>query len=113
MDNEISKDIYYEYDGQTFVWDKAKYDYNLDKHKITFEEAATIFSDEDVILEPDKTHSVEEERFIAIGLSCEFHILVVCHCEREDGEVIRIINARKAKPHERKRFEQESGKLDR
>jgi len=66
------------------------------KHKVSFEEAATVFYDERALLLADPDHSDEEERFILLGLSITLRLLVVCHCYRTDDEVIRVISARKA-----------------
>ncbi len=66
------------------------------KHKVAFEEAATVFSDERALLLADPDHSDEEDRFILLGLSTTLRLLVVCHCYRANDETIRIISARKA-----------------
>ena len=79
-----------------FEWDPAKAELNYTKHKVTFEEAKSVFYDENAILIADPDHSsMEEDRFIMLGLSSELHMLVVCHCYRENDR-IRIISARKA-----------------
>ncbi|MEN9817944.1 MAG: hypothetical protein RLZ32_1824 [Gemmatimonadota bacterium] len=85
----------------TFEWNQAKAAGNVRKHGIRFEEARTVFEDEEALLIPDPIHSVGEERFVLLGLSAASRVLVVVHCERADGEVIRIISARKADPGER------------
>jgi uncharacterized DUF497 family protein len=77
-------------------WDAAKNRENVRKHKVSFEEAATVFYDERALLLADPDHSVEEDRFILLGLSTTLRLLVVCHCYRAKDEVIRIISARKA-----------------
>ncbi len=77
-------------------WDAAKNRENVRKHKISFEEAATVFSDERALFLADPGHSDEEDRFILLGLSTTLRLLVVCHCYRAEDEVIRIISARKA-----------------
>ena len=84
----------------TFSWDPAKAASNLRKHGISFEEAQTVFYDEFAIQFYDETHSSEEERFLMLGMSSGAHLLLVCHCERDSGGVIRIISARKATKHE-------------
>ena len=79
-----------------FEWDPAKSDANRRKHGVTFDEAATVFLDEHALLIADPDHSDSEDRFILLGVSVALRILVVCHCDRADGDVIRIISARKA-----------------
>ena len=79
-----------------FEWDDAKNAENQRKHGITFEEASSVFSDDFALLLDDPDHSEAEDRFLLLGLSAAFRILMVCHCYRESDEVIRIISARKA-----------------
>ena len=79
-----------------FDWDPRKSAANKRKHGVTFEEAATVFSDENALLIADPDHSDEEDRFVLLGLSASLRTLVVCHCYRSGGDVIRIISARKA-----------------
>ncbi|MBI5721274.1 MAG: BrnT family toxin, partial [Burkholderiales bacterium] len=79
-----------------FEWDPKKAAANLRKHKVSFEDARTVFSDERALLIDDPDHSDDEERFILLGLSSTLRLLVVAHCYRADGNVIRIISARKA-----------------
>jgi hypothetical protein len=83
-----------------FVWDSKKNIVNERKHGVSFEEAQTVFYDEDAQLIPDPDHSDEEDRFIILGRSLRLRILVVCHCYREDDEVIRIVSARRATKYE-------------
>jgi len=66
------------------------------KHRVSFGEAATVFSDERALFLADPDHSDEEDRFILLGLSTALRLLVVCHCYRTNDETIRIISARKA-----------------
>ena len=80
----------------SFAWDEHKNAINQKKHKISFEEAQTVFYDEDALLIDDPEHSEEEERFIIMGQSQKANLLVVCHCYRASDTVIRIISARKA-----------------
>lgn len=87
-----------------FEWDPAKASANLRKHGVAFEEARTVFEDAEALLIPDPDHSVGEERFILLGLSAALRVLVVMHCERQDGDVIRIISARKADRGERTEY---------
>lgn len=80
-----------------FEWDEKKDVINQRKHKVSFEEAKTVFFDPEALFIHDPDHSAdEEERFIIMGLSQNLRILVVCHCYRGNDEVIRIISARKA-----------------
>jgi uncharacterized DUF497 family protein len=80
----------------SFEWDSQKSTSNRRKHGISFEEAQTVFADENALLIDDPDHSQDEDRFILLGLSARLRILVVCHCYREHDDVIRIISARKA-----------------
>lgn len=80
----------------SFEWDPAKAAANLRKHQVSFEEARSVFFDDFAIQFFDESHSSDEERFLMLGMSSEAKLLLVCHCEREDGEIIRIISARKA-----------------
>jgi uncharacterized DUF497 family protein len=83
-----------------FEWDEAKATANLKKHQVTFEEAKSIFFDEFAIQFFDEDHSYDEERFLMLGMSSGAKLLIVCHCERDHGAVIRIISARKATKRE-------------
>jgi uncharacterized DUF497 family protein len=82
--------------GITFEWDEGKSRENLRKHKVSFDEAQTVFLDENAIRFFDPDHSQEEDRFILLGMSFKLRVLLVCHCYRKDDTVIRIISARKA-----------------
>ena len=79
-----------------FEWDKRKEKANVKKHGISFDEACTVFYDENAIQYFDPDHSDEEDRFILLGVSFRLNVLVVCHCFRESDTVIRIISVRKA-----------------
>ena len=81
-----------------FEWDEEKNQFNFAKHKVYFEEAATVFDDVNAIYDFDKSHSTYEERFIIIGVTESLERkLTVCHCYRgDDKEIIRIISARRA-----------------
>jgi len=83
-----------------FEWDAAKASLNKKKHNISFDEAKTVFFDENAILIHDPEHSDNEERFVILGLSAIARLLVVCHCFRYKDSVIRIISARKATKRE-------------
>ena len=87
-----------------FTWDEAKADGNLRKHGVSFEEAATVFADENGRLRHDPDHSQAEDRFLLLGLSATLRLLIVCHVYRENDEVVRIISARKATPNERRQY---------
>ncbi|MEW8690978.1 MAG: BrnT family toxin [Candidatus Thiodiazotropha endolucinida] len=88
-----------------FEWNSAKATANIKKHGITFEEAKSVFYDEFAVQFYDSENSeLEEDRFLMLGLSCESRILIVCHCERDSGNTIRIISARKATSRERKYY---------
>ena len=88
-----------------FDWDRNKARSNKQKHGVSFEEAQSVFYDEFAIQFLDEESSDTEDRFLMLGLSHEQRILIVCHCERESGNTIRIISARKATKHERKFYE--------
>jgi len=83
-----------------FEWDESKNQENKRKHKVSFEEAQTVFLDENAIRFFDPDHSRDEDRFIMLGMSFTLRVLVVCHCYREDDDVMRIISARKADKRE-------------
>ena len=86
-----------------FEWDREKAKKNLRRHRVSFDEAVTVFYDPLSATFEDPDHSVDEERLITIGYSSYNSILVVSHVER--GKIIRIISARPATAHERKRHE--------
>jgi uncharacterized DUF497 family protein len=79
-----------------FEWDEKKNRSNLNKHSVSFEEAKSVFFDENAKVIDDPDHSAEEDRFIILGFSQTARLLVVCHCYRSKNQVIRIISARKA-----------------
>lgn len=83
-----------------FDWDLRKAADNFRKHGISFEEAQSVFYDESAVQFYDDRHSPHEERFLMLGMSSGANLLLVCHCERADGGVIRIISARKATKQE-------------
>jgi uncharacterized DUF497 family protein len=78
-----------------FEWDPRKAAANLRKHGVSFEDAQSVFADERARLIDDPDHSADEDRFVLLGLSSSLRLLVVAHCYREAGGVIRIISARK------------------
>lgn len=79
-----------------FEWDEKKNRENRRKHKISFEEAQTVFLDENAIRYFDPDHSADEDRFLLLGISFTLRVLVICQCYRVGDSVIRIILARKA-----------------
>lgn len=83
-------------DSIKFEWDNNKAQVNIKKHGISFNEASTVFFDENAILFDDPEHSMEEERFMLLGMSSQAKMLIVCHCYRDTEDIIRIISARKA-----------------
>jgi uncharacterized DUF497 family protein len=85
-----------------FSWDARKARENLKKHKVSFEEASTVFYDENAIEFFDPDHSRDEERFLMLGLSGRLRIMVVSYCLRKKGSEIRIISVRKATKKEEK-----------
>jgi len=91
-----------------FEWDIGKADENLKKHGVPFDEAKSVFFDENAIEFYDDGHSEWEDRFLLLGLSKDLNLLLVCHCFRESESVIRIISARKATKKESKHYTGES-----
>lgn len=89
--------------GIEFEWHAAKAAANLKKHRVPFEEAMTIFSDEMALTVPDMVHSGSEDRSLGIGRSERGRLLTVCFTERKDR--IRIISARLAERWERREYE--------
>ncbi len=89
---------------QEFEWDNQKAVVNLRKHKISFDEAATVFNDSFARTIPDPDHSIEEFRYLTLGESAEGKLLMVSHTERQDK--IRIISCRKATASERRKYEE-------
>ena len=94
----------HEINGKLFDWDTKKNTINIIKHGISFKEAATVFSDKSAKYFDDDTHSMDEERYVVIGKSKRLKILMVCHCYRENDEIIRLISARKANKQESKTY---------
>lgn len=89
---------------QTFEWDEDKAKRNLQKHRVSFHEARTVFLDPLSITVSDPANSAGEERFVDIGTSVNGRLLVVVYTER--GSNIRLISCRKATPAEAKAYEQ-------
>ena len=90
--------------GIRFEWDERKNRENKRKHKISFEEAQTVFLDENAVRYYDPDHSDDEDRFLLLGMSFALRVLVICHCYRVDDSVIRIISARKADKREQSAY---------
>ena len=87
-----------------FEWDKEKNRENQRKHGVSFVEAQTVFFDENAVEFYDDEHSEWEDRFLLLGISTKMRVLLVCHCLRESGSIIRIISARKATKNERELY---------
>ena len=93
-----------------FDWDPEKNKKNVKKHGVDFREAETVFQDEMALELLDEEHSEEEDRYIIIGLSSKTRELMVCHCYRNDGDVIRIFSARRATKTEITLYERKAGR---
>ena len=88
-----------------FEWNEAKAASNQKKHGVSFKEAKSAFFDELALQFFDDSNSIlDEDRFLLLGMSNSSRLLLICHCERKDGEVIRIISARKATKSESKLY---------
>ncbi len=84
-----------------FEWDNIKANENLKKHGVSFEEAQSVFFDDNAVQFWDDKHSEYEERFLMLGMSNKIRIFLVVHCYREGESTIRIISARKATRNEK------------
>lgn len=91
-------------DRLIFEFDPAKATSNLGKHGISFAEAMTVFSDPLSSTLPDDQHSIDEERFITVGMSSRNRVLFVVYTDTTNG--VRIIGARRATAHEIKQYEE-------
>ena len=87
-----------------FEWDPEKNEINKQKHRVSFEEAQTVFYDYNAVMITDPEHSDSEERFILLGFSAMARLLLVCHCYRGKDDIIRIISARKANSFEARQY---------
>ena len=87
-----------------FAWDRRKARSNFAKHGVSFEEAQSVFLDESGRLIDDPDHSAQEDRFLLLGYSFQARCLIVSHCYREAGSVIRLISARRATAREEKMY---------
>lgn len=83
-----------------FEWDEAKNATNIKKHGVSFDEAQTVFLDENAIRYFDPDYSQDEDRFIMLGMSFKLRVLVVCHCFKLSDSIIRLISARRANKKE-------------
>jgi uncharacterized DUF497 family protein len=87
-----------------FEWDGDKEEANQRKHGVKFDEAASVFSDEHALFLADPDHSIEEDRFLLMGLSWSLRLLVVHHTFRAGGDIVRLISARTATRAERAQY---------
>ena len=83
-----------------FDWNPDKNKINIKKHGVDFKEAETVFQDEMALELFDDEHSEDEDRYIIIGISSKTRELMVCHCYRSGGDIIRLISARRATKNE-------------
>jgi len=88
-----------------FEWNAAKAATNIKKHGVSFDEAKSVFFDEFAVQFFDQENSETEDRFLMLGMSNKTNLLLVCHCERDDGNTIRVISARKATKNESKNYQ--------
>jgi len=89
-----------------FEWDPGKARKNRRKHRISFQEAATVFGDPLAVTYPDPDHSLSEQRFITLGMSSTGRVLMVAHVDRDEN--VRIVSARRTTQRERKSYEEEN-----
>ena len=88
-----------------FEWSTAKAVTNVKKHGVSFEEAKSVFFDDFALQFFDQENSDSEDRFLMLGMSNETNLLLICHCERDGGNIIRLISARKATKNESKNYQ--------
>jgi uncharacterized DUF497 family protein len=86
------------------IWDEKKNQLNIREHKISFQEAETVFYDPNAKIIHDPDHSIEEDRYIILGISKLLKLLIVCHRYNENDETIRIFSSRKAEKKEIKEY---------
>jgi uncharacterized DUF497 family protein len=89
-----------------FEWDPGKARLNRRKHRVSFQEAATVFGDPLAMTYSDPDHSMSEQRFITVGMSSAGRVLIVAHADR--SETVRVISARKTTKREQKQYEEEN-----
>jgi len=94
--------------GLIFEWDDRKARQSLTKHRVSFEEAATVFGDPLSLTIQDPVHSEGEQRFVTLGESYRQRLLVVVHTDR--GDRVRVIGARRARPQERRAYEEKGSR---
>lgn len=99
------RDRLYLLDGMFFAWDTEKALLNVQKHGVTFEEVASVFSDREARIYGDPDHSDEESRFLLVGTSSRRRLLIIASVER--GERVRLISARRVTKRERLDYEKE------
>ena len=87
-------------------WDKNKAKINFAEHRVSFEEAQSVFDDDNARLIFDPDHSESENRFILLGLSCSLKILIIVHCYKDEDNTIRLISTRKATKSEIKSYKE-------
>ena len=88
-----------------FEWNAVKAATNIKKHGVSFYEAKSVFFDEFAMQFFDQDNSKTEDRFLMLGMSNKTNLLLVCHCERDEGNTIRVISARKATKNESKNYQ--------
>jgi uncharacterized DUF497 family protein len=88
-----------------FEWDPAKAELNLQKHGVSFDEAATVFADPLSMTYYDPDHSLDEDRYLTVGTSRTGRLLIIAHTDRADN--VRIISARRTTARERRKYEEE------
>ena len=93
----------------SFIWNYRKAQLNLVKHRVSFEEAQTVFSDSNAVQYFDSDHSQNEDRFLMLGMSANFRLLMVCHTYNDHSKdtIIRLISARPATSKERRNYKKE------
>lgn len=89
-----------------FEWDPVKARNNRRKHRVSFQEAATVFGDPLAVTYSDPDHSLSEQRFVTVGMSSADQVLIVAHADRNEN--VRIMSARKTTQYERKHYEEKS-----
>jgi uncharacterized DUF497 family protein len=87
-----------------FEWDRRKAAANERKHRVSFDEAESVFFDENAILADDSGHSEQEDRFVLLGIGHKLRVVVVSHTVRDSGNTIRIISARRATKRESQQY---------
>ena len=91
-------------DDIAFSWDEKKAAQNVKKHRVSFEEATSVFLDENAVEFFDPDHSGDEDRFLMLGMSWRLRLVVVHYTVRGPGRRIRIISARRATKNEARAY---------